>query len=435
MARSSPVKLDLPADVVLSVRGVSRGIGKPAPEVPAWLKRVLPKSGLAGKGGRGPDLDDADNPDDEFGPDFEEEERAALHELSFDLHAGEGLGIVGVDAGARTTLMRILIGALPPTTGEILVRGQVAPLLRRDLLRFCRTEEGRDAVMVVARMLHWPRSLIRSRWNEIEAFAAVEELKQSSVRKRAIAATARLLLASALHIDGTVYLVDNQIDQDAEFGIRCLDRIEQQKQQGAAVIQGAQRKVEDVARLCEHVLWFEDGRIAHSGRPIDVAVASERSKTETVHPLAMPVAASLAGGEESVVIGPDGSTIEIELHVLRKELELGFALRLVDDMGHEELYEQPERERIDSLGIYRLHIRVPPGGFSDGVYLATLLGEIAVVGSEPAPPRELASFDLVADSQPAAGDDIEPTFELLAQPESADPAPDAVEWSVGRARA
>jgi hypothetical protein len=289
--------------------------------------------------------------------------------------------------------------------------------------------------MVVARMLHWPRSLIRSRWNEIEAFAAVEELKQSSVRKRAIAATARLLLASALHIDGTVYLVDNQIDQDAEFGIRCLDRIEQQKQQGAAVIQGAQRKVEDVARLCEHVLWFEDGRIAHSGRPIDVAVASERSKTETVHPLAMPVAASLAGGEESVVIGPDGSTIEIELHVLRKELELGFALRLVDDMGHEELYEQPERERIDSLGIYRLHIRVPPGGFSDGVYLATLLGEIAVVGSEPAPPRELASFDLVADSQPAAGDDIEPTFELLAQPESADPAPDAVEWSVGRARA
>jgi ABC-type polysaccharide/polyol phosphate transport system ATPase subunit len=434
MLRRSAVTHDLPGDVVLSVRGLSRAASKPEPEVPPWLKRVLPKSGLAGKGARGPDFDDADSPDDEFGAELEIEEREALHELSFDLRAGEGLGVLGGDSGARTALMRILLGALPPTTGQILVRGRIAPVLRRELVRFCRVEVGRDAVMVVARMLHWPRQLIRSRWQEIEEFAAVEELRQTSTRKREVAETARLLLATALHIDGAVYLFDNITKDDPEFAVRCLEAIEQRKREGAAVIQAAQRMVEDVARLCEHVIWFEDGRIAHAGRPIDVAVASETTKKEQVHELAMPVAASLEGGAESVVVGGDGSTIELELHVLRKGLEVGFALRLVDDLGREALFEQPERMQTEAYGIYQLRIWMPPGCLFDGAYRATLLGEIGVTGSEPGPARELASFEVVVTDQERAGDDIEPTFELLAQPDNDDAPPDEVEWSVGRAR-
>src|SRR6185312_3748921 len=201
-------------------------------ELPRWLKRVLPKSGLAGKGANVPDADDADNPDDEM-LDTGWEENAALDEISFELRSGEGLGILGI-GDARSTLLRILIGALPPTTGRIVVRGRIAPLLVRDLTRYARQEVGEDAIYLVARFMRWPKSLLRDRMDEIREFARLEELEHLATRKRDRVATLRLLLSAALHLDASVYALDGGIGDDPDFGVRVYDVVEQRKAEGAA---------------------------------------------------------------------------------------------------------------------------------------------------------------------------------------------------------
>jgi ABC-2 type transport system ATP-binding protein len=431
---STTSRVELPEGVVLSLQGVSRAAREGEPELPRWLKRVLPKGGLAGKGARTRDMDDADNPDDEFGPDFSIEERDALQEISFDLHAGEGLGLLGSGsvAGAHSVLQRILIGALPPTTGRVISRGRVAPLLRRDLMRYAGDEVGPDAVWLVARFLHWPRSVLRSRWDEITEFANLKELDGLGPAKFERLSTMRLLFSAALHMDASIYLVDQGIQDDPEFGVRCFDVLEQRKREGAGIVQAAQKMVDDVARLCDHVIWFEKGHVAHQGRPVEVAVAVLEAQKEEVHELASPVAATLADGGTSVSVGPEGATVEVELHLLRKNLELRFALEFVDDLGREIRIEQPERVRPKLPGVYRLRVFVPQGTLSNGAYQARLMAEMNVVGSEPSAPRELLAFDAIATGQEPADEEGEPTFVLLTVGEETEDAPGEPEWSVSR---
>src|SRR5919198_3148118 len=161
---------ELPEGVLLSVQDVSRSVAPEIAPLPRWLARILPKSGIAGQTTLADDFDDEEDPDDD-----EEEEavelRSTLHEISFDVRAGEGVGIVGPNQSARKALLQIIFGGIPPTTGRVLVRGRVAPLLRSDVIRYTGKEWGESAVFLAARFLHWPRGLLRERWSEILKFA------------------------------------------------------------------------------------------------------------------------------------------------------------------------------------------------------------------------------------------------------------------------
>src|SRR5437667_10331088 len=100
-SRSTHRAYDLPDDVLVSVQGLTRAVAAPNPELPQWLVRVLPKSGLAGSGAMGPDVDMEDSVDEELDLEVDEEEGPqALKEISFELRRGEGIGILG-DQKAR----------------------------------------------------------------------------------------------------------------------------------------------------------------------------------------------------------------------------------------------------------------------------------------------------------------------------------------------
>jgi ABC-type polysaccharide/polyol phosphate transport system ATPase subunit len=423
---------DLPDDVLVSVQGVTRAVAPPDPELPKWIARLLPKSGLAGTGGMIPDVGMEDDVDEEDIEVEEDEEPAALKEISFELRRGEGLGILGPDRTARKVLFRILTGAIPPTTGMVVVRGRIAPVLRSDLAKLS-VETGEKAVFLAARFLHWPRSLLRTRWREILEFAKLDELADLEPRRYRTMSTARMLLSAVLHLDVDVYLLDDSVNDDAAFAVRCLDLLEQRQREGAVVIQGSGRMmIENLARLCGEVIWLEDGGITHRGRPVEVAVAVEKAHKEELHPLSAPLAASLADPGE-VEVPAEGATIDIELEVLRKNLEMTFALQLMDRHGRQTHLEQPESVRSKGPGLYRLRIYIPGGLLPDGTYETKLLAEVGVRGSEPAPARELLVFDLVSTGQDAAeaGDDGL-TFELLLDDDEVGETVDDVEWRVSR---
>lgn len=429
--------VDLPEDVILSVQEVSRSAAEPEPDLPDWAKKVLPKSGLAGRRRGGPDAEESDDPDDEE-DDFSEEERGPLHTISFDLRRGEGLGIVGTDSDARGGLLRILTGGLPPSTGRVILRGRVAPILRRDMIRLTGIELDRGAVMLVGKYMHWPLGLIKSRWDEIVEFAHLEELENMNQRRRDIFSTVRLLFSASLHMDASLYVVDHGIQYDKAFGVRCIELIEQRKREGAAIVQSAQKMVEDVARLCENVIWLEGGGVTFEGRPVEVAAAVEKAQREEVHVLADPVLVNLLDGSETVEVGPDAGVIDIELHVMRKNLEIGIAIELQDDNGRGMRFDNPDRLSTESAGVYRLRMNIPPGMLGDNTYSAKVIGEIAVIGSDPAAPRDLLEFDVTSRGLEAVDDELAPSFELWAEPEAIeeddDSGPDEVEWDVRRER-
>jgi ABC-type polysaccharide/polyol phosphate transport system ATPase subunit len=425
----------LPEGVVLSVQGISRAQSPPEAELPRWLARLLPKSGIAGQFG----AVDTGIEEDEEEEDDEEEEfdlHSALSEVSFDVRTGQGLGLAGPDRTATMTLLRILTRAIPPSSGRIVARGRVASLAKQDLLRYIGFESGMDAVFLIARYLHWPRALLRARQKEILEFARLEELEGLAPRPYRNKTTMRLLFSAALHMDATVYVLDEGIPSDDHYGARCLDLLAERQHDGAVVIQRTQTRVENVARLCNEVLWFENGTVRFRGRPLDVAIAAEKAQKEELHPLSAPILASLSDSRDFAEVAAEGGTIEIELHILRKNLDLGFTLVLTDDRGHEMRLDSPDRFRSEAAGLHRLRIRFPGGLLRDSVYDTKLLADVGVPGSKPTPPREILAFELVSEGSDeivSETDDI--VFEFLPDWDDVPGTEEDVEWDVGRASA
>ncbi len=421
---------DLPEGVLLSVQGVSRVVVPEIPQLPKWLGRILPKSGIAGQTTLPEDDEDED---DENALDDDEEvsaERLALNEISFDVRAGEGVGIVGPDQAARKVLLQILLGGVPPTTGRVLVRGRVAPLLRSDVIRYTGKEWGEGAVFLAARFLNWPRGLLRARWSEILDFARLDELEKLGGSQYQGHVTTRLLFASALHMDAGVYVLDHGIDFDPDFALRCFEVIERRQREGAAVVHGAQKMIDDVSRLCGEVIWIEKDGTVFRGRPVDVAIAVQNRHREEVHPLSTPILATLA--EAKIPVEVPG-VVEIELHMLRKDIQFGFTLELTDPAGRSIELEQPDRFQSDSPGLYHLRIQIPAGLLPDATYGANLLAEIGVVGSEPGPQRELLSFEVASKSDGLENaSDQGATFALVPKDEPVQRSSAEMEASVSR---
>jgi ABC-type polysaccharide/polyol phosphate transport system ATPase subunit len=420
----------LPEDLIVSVEGISRALPPPYKAVPRWIARVLPKSGLAGR--TGPEMQDLvmddDDEDDDDDDDYLGEEPAVLHELSFELRRGEGIGIVGTDAKGIATIVRILIGGLPPSTGRVLFRGLVAPITMSELKRLMVNEFDRKAVNVMARYFHWPRRLIDARWDEIEEFAAVDE-----VANRARVRTLRLAVSAALHMDATLYVLDNSINDDAAFAARCLDLVAQRKAEGAAVIQAGRRFIEGVGRLSDQVIWLEDGEVVYRGRPVEVAADLHRNTVEKVESHAEPVTARLLDSAKPVRLGPGLSHVDFEVDVLRKELELGFGLELTDERGRTAELRKPERLHAPEPGVYRLRVSVPDGLVEERSYRARLTVEIAIAGHEPAPPRELVAFDaVVASGGPNGDEDLPVGFVFLEVADVELDESDDATWDVSR---
>jgi lipopolysaccharide transport system ATP-binding protein len=420
---------DLPPGVLLSVQGVSRDVIPRIPAPPRWLSRILPKSGIAGQTTFAADVDDEEDDDDDeefFGG------QRTLSEISFDVRAGEGIGLLGPNQDACRVLLQILFGGIPPTTGRVLVRGRVAPLLRTDLLRYTARETEEDAVFLVARFLHWPRSLLRERWDEILAFARLDELTDKSQLQYRNRATMRLLMSAALHIDASVYILDHTLGSFPQFALRCIEMVEQRQREGAAVVHGARKMIDDVSRLCGEVIWFEEDGTIFRGRPVDVAREVEKSVRKEVHALSAPILATLQDREGPVDVP---GTVEVELHMLRKDIVFSFTLELADPDGRVIEVEQNDRFTSEGPGLYHLRIDMPPGLLPAGTYTAKLNADLGVAGSEQMHTRELLSFELVAGTTVVGATDAAASFELVSKEGQAEVAPAEIEASVGRSSA
>jgi hypothetical protein len=160
----------------------------------------------------------------------------------------------------------------------------------------------------------------------------------------------------------------------------------------------------------------------------------EKATKHHVDPLSAPVTASLAAEREVTRADADTRMLDIDLGVLRKDLEVGLTLQLTNDRGRELLLEQPQRFQSDYPGLYRVRIAIPDGLLRDAPFAAKLIAEIGVVGSEPGPPRELLAFEVTGNGDEGAEEPPAeiPIFEQPPDLDALDSSPLEVEWSVSR---
>src|SRR5688572_8233806 len=153
------------------------------------------------------------------------EEFWALKDVNFEVKQGEVVGIIGRNGAGKSTLLKILSRITDPTEGRVRLRGRVASLLEVGT-GFHPELTGRENIYLNGAILGMTRAEIRTKFDEIVAFAEVEKFLDTPVKRFSSGMYVRLAFAVAAHLEPEILVVDEVLAVgDAEFQKKCLGKM------------------------------------------------------------------------------------------------------------------------------------------------------------------------------------------------------------------
>lgn len=199
------------------------------------------------------------------------EEFWALRDIDFEIKRGELVSIIGHNGAGKSTLLKILSRITEPTTGRIEIDGRVTSLLEVGT-GFHPELTGRENVFLNGAILGMTRAEVRTRFDEIVAFAGVEKFIDTPVKRYSVGMYARLAFAVAAHLEAEILVIDEVLAVgDAEFQKRCLNRMSEVANSGRTVL-FVSHNLAAVTALTKRAIVLRSGRLSYDG-PVQEALA------------------------------------------------------------------------------------------------------------------------------------------------------------------
>jgi ABC-type polysaccharide/polyol phosphate transport system ATPase subunit len=194
----------------------------------------------------------------------------ALDDVDFKVEQGEVLGIIGHNGAGKSTLLKLLAGISKPTKGRIDVRGTVAPLIEVSA-GFVSELSGRENIYLNASILGLKRAEILKKFDEIVAFAELEEFIDTPIKRYSSGMQVRLGFAVATSIRADILIIDEVLAVgDLAFQRKCFSRIEEIIKRSGSTVLLVSHNIRQVERLCSRALLLERGRIVEDGTTLRV---------------------------------------------------------------------------------------------------------------------------------------------------------------------
>lgn len=194
-----------------------------------------------------------------------------LRDLSFAVHRGEAVGVIGRNGAGKSTLLQLLCGTLDPSEGTVRVNGRIAALLELGA-GFNPEFTGIENVYLNAAILGLSRAEVDARLADILAFADIGDFVYEPVKHYSSGMFLRLAFAVVAHVDADVLIVDEALAVgDAVFAQKCMRFLREFREKGALLL--VSHDLGSVTALCDRVLWLERGSLRMSGSAKDVTEA------------------------------------------------------------------------------------------------------------------------------------------------------------------
>lgn len=192
-------------------------------------------------------------------PNCVEDQFWALRNVSFDVHQGEVIGIIGRNGAGKSTLLKILSRITEPTEGHVTLRGRVASLLEVGT-GFHPELTGRENVYLNGAILGMSRLEIQRKFDEIVAFAEIEKFLDTQVKRYSSGMYVRLAFAVAAHLEPEILIVDEVLAVgDAEFQKKCLGKMGEVTKAGRTIL-FVSHNMAAVRLLCGSCVLLDKGR-------------------------------------------------------------------------------------------------------------------------------------------------------------------------------
>lgn len=203
----------------------------------------------------------------------------ALHDVSFDVGAGERLGIIGRNGAGKSTLLKVISRITPPTKGRITIHGRVASLLEVGT-GFHPELSGRENIFLNGAILGMNKAEIKSKFDEIVAFAEVERFLDTPVKRYSSGMYVRLAFSVAAHLEPEILIVDEVLAVgDIQFQKKCLGKMEDVSKEGRTVL-FVSHNMASLTTLTSRCILLDAGKVVSDGPSPEIISRYQNSFNE-----------------------------------------------------------------------------------------------------------------------------------------------------------
>jgi ABC-type polysaccharide/polyol phosphate transport system ATPase subunit len=190
----------------------------------------------------------------------------ALKDVSFDVHQGSVLGVVGANGAGKSTLVRTIAGILPPTSGRVEVHGRVSTLLALGV-GFNRKLTGRENVVLGGLAAGLSREQLREKYEQIVEFAELEDFMDMPMRTYSSGMYGRLAFSVAVNMDPDILLIDEALSVgDARFKHKSFEKMRELCGQARTIVL-VSHALGSIRELCDEALWLHGGELRMYDEP------------------------------------------------------------------------------------------------------------------------------------------------------------------------
>ncbi len=207
------------------------------------------------------------------------EEFWALKDVSFDIEAGQRVGIIGRNGAGKSTLLKVLSRVTDPSTGSIRLRGRVASLLEVGT-GFHPELTGRENVFLNGVIMGMSRGEVKRKFDEIVDFAQVERFLDTPVKRYSSGMYVRLAFAVAAHLEAETIILDEVLSVgDAQFQKKCLGKVQSLSASGRTVV-FVSHSMNAIESVCNRVMLLQDGCVKHDSSDVSAVVREYSAGSE-----------------------------------------------------------------------------------------------------------------------------------------------------------
>ncbi|MBD8825251.1 ABC transporter ATP-binding protein [Pseudomonas sp. CFBP 13602] len=284
------------------------------------------------------------------------QEHWVLKHISFNIEAGEAIGIVGQNGAGKSTLLKMITGTLQPTEGTVQVNGRIAAILELGM-GFNAELTGRQNVYHAAGLMGFNTAQIDGVIGDIEAFAEIGEYFDQAVRMYSSGMQMRVAFSVATAFRPEILIIDEALSVgDSYFQHKSFGRIKEFQKAGTTLLivshdRGA------IQALCNRAILLEGGTVIKDGSPEEVMdyynaiIAQKENSTVEVHTLADGGIQTRSGSGKAVIdsvalyntdgvpveyvaVGDDVClTINVKVNAELPELVVGYVIK--DRLGQD----------------------------------------------------------------------------------------------------
>ena len=260
---------------------------------------------------------------------------AALHPINLSVSESQVVGIIGDNGAGKSTLLKILAGTLQPDGDLCEVKGRVAALLELGG-GFHPEMTGRENVYLNSTMMGLSSDEINAIYDDIVAFAGIEDFMEQPVKTYSSGMFMRLAFAVATSVDPDILIIDEALSVgDGAFARKSFERIMQFKQAKKTIL-FCSHSLYQVESICDRVIWLDKGHVKLDGAPSAVVSAYNQFMISVDTPLQLDTETSVNQSQANtahftdISIMVDGMTGD-NLDVLSLKSELSFTIGFSSD--------------------------------------------------------------------------------------------------------